>query len=168
MKGQRGITTLGDRVDSSLLKGYWSNPMDCWVMRAAKLSGVPLQCAQGCLSAAPGSAAAELKLCQDSQKPTFLTDGTTLLIPCKGDAAGQDGTTHLSCSPVISTSASRSSSAAFFCMVFPIPSMSVLTHDAHNKDIILQRGGRANVTISFYMLKKNSLYNNNGKPHATF
>lgn len=85
-EGAGRITTLGDTVDSSLLKGYWSNPMDCWVMRAAKLSGVPLQCAQGCLSAAPGSEAAELKLCQDSQEPTFLTDGTTLLIPCKGGA----------------------------------------------------------------------------------
>lgn len=67
---------------------------------------------------------------------------------------GQDGTTHLSCSPVISTSASRSSSAAFFCMVFPIPSMSVLTHDAHNKDIILQRAKRASAAFSFYMFKK--------------
>lgn len=86
MNGQRGITTLGERVDSSLLKGYWSNPMGCWLMRAAKLSGVPLQCAQGCLSAAPGSAAAELKLWQDSQKPTFLTDVTTLLNSLQGGA----------------------------------------------------------------------------------
>lgn len=37
---------------------------------------------------------------------------------------------YLSCSPVTSTSASRSSSAAFFCMVFPIPSMSLQTHGA--------------------------------------
>lgn len=37
---------------------------------------------------------------------------------------------YLSCSPVTSTSASRSSSAAFFCMVFPIPSMSLQTQGA--------------------------------------
>lgn len=102
----------------------------------------------------------------------FLTDVTILLIPCKvvvgagagagvgvgvgaGGGGGKGGNTHLSCSPVISTSASRSSSAAFFCMVFPIPSMSVLTHDARNKDISLQRDERASAAVSFYMLKKN-------------
>lgn len=71
-----------------------------------------------------------------------------------GGGGGKGGNTHLSCSPVISTSASRSSSAAFFCMVFPIPSMSVLTHDARNKDISLQRDERASAAVSFYMLKK--------------
>lgn len=67
-----GATTLSERVDSSPLRGYWSNPMYYWVMRAAMLSGVPLQCAQGCLSAAPGSAAVELKLCQESQTPSSV------------------------------------------------------------------------------------------------
>lgn len=37
-----------------------------------------------------------------------------------------DRPTYLSCSPVTSTSASRSSSAAFFCMVCPMPSISLL------------------------------------------
>lgn len=141
LNGQGGTTTRSDMVDSSRL-----NP--------AKLSGVPLQRARGCLSAAPGSAAEELKLCQGSrtpsslQRPLFSRIGTMVPVPCK------DESTHLSCSPVISTSASRSSSAAFFCMVFPIPSMSVLTHDAHDKDIILQRAERARVAVSVYMLKK--------------
>lgn len=50
--------------------------------------------------------------------------------------------TYLSCSPVTSTSASRSSSVAFFCMVFPIPSISLLTQEAQtatHKGIILHR-----------------------------
>lgn len=37
---------------------------------------------------------------------------------------------YLSCSPVTSTSASRSNSAAFFCMVSPMPSISLLTPEA--------------------------------------
>ncbi|KAG7235271.1 hypothetical protein INR49_002877 [Caranx melampygus] len=46
---------------------------------------------------------------------------------------GRDRPTYLSCSPVTSTSASRSSSAAFFCMVFPMPSISLLTQEAHTR-----------------------------------
>lgn len=47
------------------------------------------------------------------------------------DQQGGKRPTHLSCSPVTRTSASRSSSAAFFCMVWPIPSMmSLLKQEA--------------------------------------
>lgn len=46
---------------------------------------------------------------------------------------GRDRPTYLSCSPVTSTSASRSSSAAFFCMVFPMPSISLLTQETHTR-----------------------------------
>lgn len=118
--------------------------MSCWVMRAAELSGVLLQRALGRLSAAAGS---DTSVRATPALPHAYPNPNNSLHGWRG----QGTSTHLSCSPVISTSASRSSSAAFFCMVFPIPSMLVLKHDAHNKDIILQRGKCASLARSFNM-----------------
>lgn len=56
----------------------------------------------------------------------------------RGSLTGNDPT-YLSCSPVTSTSASRSSSAAFFCMVFPIPSISLLTQEAQSRGVFVAK-----------------------------
>lgn len=88
---------------------------------------------------------------------------------------------YLSCSPVTSTSASRSSSAAFFCMVFPIPSMSLQTQGAQqsprgrtnkhthtHKDMILHGGQECARLASFQCcaFKKKSMHQFNRKKYT--